>query len=54
MDKQSSPEFQKYKGYFQGRGIPYWAVLDASGKKVHGFAGGQTYDSLVKQTNKYK
>jgi hypothetical protein len=29
-------------------------VLDKSGKKVHGFVGGQSFDSLKAQTAKFK
>ena len=54
IDQKSSPTFTQYRSYFEGNSIPYFAVLDASGRKVHAFVGGQTYKTLKQQTEKYK
>ena len=53
MDKKSSPEYKKNIGHFQGRGIPYFAVLDKNGKKVGGWAGGVSAAELNKRVSKY-
>lgn len=48
MDAKSSEIYKKNIEHFSGNGIPYFAVLNANGVKIHGWAGGMSADDLVK------
>jgi hypothetical protein len=54
VDQKTSPQYLEYIQYKEGGSIPYWAILDKTGKKVDGFLGGQSYENLVTRTAKYK
>lgn len=53
VDKKSSTEYRQNMKHFEGRSIPYFAVLDKNGKKVHGWAGGVSSAELTKRVSQY-
>jgi len=42
MDAKGSPAYRSYINLFQGSGIPYTVLINASGQKVKDWTGGYT------------
>lgn len=49
LNKQNNSIFKKYKNYFAGEKIPYFALIGPKGQKVHGFSGQQDYSSIMRE-----
>lgn len=48
VNQSKGDNYQKYGAYFEGKRLPYFALLDENGRKIHGFSGQQSFESLLK------
>lgn len=53
LEAPKSPNFRDYVGYFEGDKVPYYVILDSSGRKLHSFFGFMTYQEMVNTLEKY-
>lgn len=47
VEDMESPAYQEFDYLFEGDKIPYFVILDESGRKVHSFFGFQTYAEML-------
>ncbi len=51
IDERSAPAYRDYHRYFQGDKIPFFVVLNRTGKRLDSFFGFQTYNELRDRLN---
>jgi hypothetical protein len=47
VEDMDSPAYKDFDHLFQGQGLPYFVLLDSSGRRVHSFRGFRTYSDLL-------
>ena len=53
VEDSSSPAYRQFAYLFEGNKIPFFVVLDHTGRKVHSFYGFQTYNQMLNILRQY-